>query len=95
MEKTDFAVEKENAKIIAEFYYSLALLQSKAIGYIAGGETPPAKIDRLKYITDLVKTTGVKIDYSNPCSDRTNEDYVDCPIPPCRWDEVLCMCMYT
>ncbi len=62
MEAKNNAREMEKARLVSQFYYTLALLQSKAIKYVAYGETVEDKIVRLK---DVVMSLEKRVPQSS------------------------------
>jgi hypothetical protein len=84
MEAIDNGREMEKTKLVSEFYYSLALLQSKAIQYVAYGETVDDKLLRIKDVIMSVEKTGNEI----LANDVPAED-----CGSCCWDYNLKMCI--
>ncbi len=79
--------ETDKAELVSEFYYSLSLMQSQAVNYVAFGETEGDKVERILTIIEMVREilkktgeTGLQI--------RENE----CP-ESCTWNPQLGMCI--
>lgn len=87
MEEKDNPKEMAKAKLVGEFYYTLALLQTKAITYVAHGENEEDKLARVKETIMLIEKTGAEISSEDLAAPE------DCQIPPCHIDQVLNMCM--
>ncbi|CAN5441209.1 hypothetical protein BH10ACI1_BH10ACI1_18340 [soil metagenome] len=84
MEQANQTMEIDNAKVVGEFYYTLALMQTKAIEYVALGETDDDKISRIISITEkfrkLISGVVDPNSGSGPCE------------PPCFPDANFKMC---
>lgn len=89
MEQIDSAKELEKAKLISEFYYSLARLQTRAINYVAYGETEDEKIERVKSVIEQVQETIKLVGETGLEIPRKDCD------PPCHWDDMVGMCICT
>ncbi|MEQ1604275.1 MAG: hypothetical protein ABL999_05345 [Pyrinomonadaceae bacterium] len=85
MEKIDYAKETERALVMSQFYYSMSLLQHKAIKYVAHGETQAGKYARVKEIIGLVTKAGAQI----VDGDAVPHEHCE---PPCWTDEATGMC---
>lgn len=86
MEQAYQTAETEKGKLVGEFYYSLALMQTQAINYVAIGETEGNKIERMKTIIELV---GEIIKETGEMGLQTREK--ECP-ETCQWNPQLGMC---
>ena len=87
----DFEDEREAGQALAKFYQSLALLQTKAIRYVAHGETQAGKLTRVQEMVALIDKTLVRVIYEEECPVPLLEP---CEIPPCRRDPMTGMCMH-
>lgn len=88
MEQAYQATEIDKAKIVGDFYYTLTLLQTKAIKHVANGENDDDKVVRAKTLIEQVREiiksveeTGLEQPLETEC------------IPPCYRDDVLNMCI--
>lgn len=86
MEQTVQTMEIDNAKVVGEFYYTLALMQTRAIEYVALGETDDDKINRVISITEKFRKLLEGVIDPGVESPGTCE-------PPCHPDANLKLCV--
>ena len=85
-------IETGKTELIGEFYYSLALLQTQAVQYVANGKTDDVKLKRVQEIIELVKKTGAEIPDEDEGINVPHHRPDDCLLP-CAWDRMLELCM--
>lgn len=91
MEQSVQTKEIDKTRIIGEFYYSLARLQTQATNYVAYGESDDDKLRRVQHIIELVKKTGAEIPDEGG-SNVPNDSFEHCH-SPCYGDRNLMMCI--
>lgn len=83
--------EIDKTRIIGEFYYSLARLQTQATNYVAYGESDDDKLGRVQKIIELLKKTGAEI--PDEGGDTMPDDSLEHCESPCYGDRNLMMCI--
>jgi hypothetical protein len=91
MNQEQQTTEAGKTKLVGEFYYLLARLQTQAINYVACGETDADKLRRVQDIIKLVKKTGAEIpDEDGSGVPHHGPEHCE---PPCYVDRGTGMCM--
>ncbi|MGB7207453.1 MAG: hypothetical protein WBD27_02220 [Pyrinomonadaceae bacterium] len=85
MEQATQMEETKNGQIVGEFYYSLALLQTKAMNYVARGENVDDKIKRVKTLTEQIQEVIKLVEETGAVSEVCDMGS--------HWDETLQMCV--
>ena len=85
-------MEAGKTQLIGEFYYSLALLQTQAVNYVASGKTDEDKLRRVQEIINLVKKTGAEIPDKDGGGGVPTDGPEHCH-SPCYTDKLMTMCI--